>query len=120
MKMFSSEIVTLAETKTGPSSLDYDLARRGAEALMRHYPQYLWATHCDNRTGMYDIKCLSLSGNWGYRLKIADVQHESSMRCVIMAGGEILERYRMRRGVADEADVAEARQIFSGVLVFDR
>ncbi len=56
-----------------------------------------------------------LSGNYGYILKLPAIYSGSSFeKQVIMAGGEILERYRLKRGRVDQAQYANLPVDFSG------
>lgn len=84
---------------------DIGMAKQMAEALHQHYPGHLWAVTCDGRTGMADVRNLALSGNWGFRLHIHKTYSASQWKHkVVMAGGELLERYRLRRGRFDEQE----------------
>lgn len=95
-----NEIVT--DNPVGHAA-DIGLAKQMAEALHQAYPGHLWAVTCDGRTGMADIRNLALSGQWGFRLHIHRNYSASYWKHrVVMGGGELLERYRMRRGRFDE------------------
>ena len=62
------------------------------------YPGYIWQAGM-NQDLVY-IQCMSLNKQLGYRLplKCFDVEGKVLMRI----GGEILERFNMRRGKADQ------------------
>lgn len=79
-------------------ALDYMMAKRMAEALHKHYPGHLWAVTCDGQQGIATVRNLRLSGQWGFLLKLSEVQNDPSLKKVIMAGGEVLERYQIARG----------------------
>jgi hypothetical protein len=82
------------------SAWELTLAKQMADALHRTYPGHLWAVDVNERAGMANIRNLYLSGNWGFRLKVAQTAHFSASdfeRRVILAGGELLERYRVSR-----------------------
>lgn len=86
-----------------PNQLDVDaslanLIKRYGEALEKKYPGWLWAINPDKRGGVIYIYSLRLSGEWGYVLKTGDVENDRHEKAAIMAGGEILERYGIRRG----------------------
>jgi len=78
------------------SSLEVVVKRAGA-ALEEKYPGWWWCINPDETAGVVYIYALRLSGEWGYTIKIADMQ-ERPRRLAIAAGGEILERYNIRRG----------------------
>jgi hypothetical protein len=68
------------------------------EALQKHYPGYWWAVQADEKTGMCDIRCMQLSGAYGYRLHFKKIFSPTQFqKRVMQAGGEILERYRQSR-----------------------
>lgn len=76
------------------------LVKAMGDTLERHYPGWLWAIIPDERGGVVAILSLRLSGEWGYRLKLTDVQGDPrvGMDKVMRAGGEILERFGVPRG----------------------
>lgn len=117
--MLLSELEALHIERSGPSLIDLDIAKRAAEVLMRHYPGYLWAVNADSETGMVDIRCINLSGQYGYRTYMKLVQDDPEMREVKRAGGEILERYRQRRGRLDDDALADEPVDFRGAMRFD-
>ncbi len=94
------------ETPDIPAN-DLILAKDMADTLNRHYPGHLWAVNVDGKQGMADIRNLGLSGTWGYRLRlVANYSASEFLKRVVSAGGEILERFRLRRGAADNAAIA--------------
>lgn len=86
---------------------DEVVAKEVADLLLTHYPGYLWAVSIDSRetVGMLDIRNLSLSGKWGFRLPLKQYfDGLDTRRKIVRAGGEMLERYRMPRGKFNPAD----------------
>lgn len=82
---------------------DLVMAKTMADVLHTTYPGHLWAVTCDGKTGLADVRNLALSGNWGFRMKLDDIYSASQfMHMVKMAGGELLERYRLTRGKFDQ------------------
>ena len=78
---------------------DVLMSKEMAEALHLAYPGHLWAVTCDGTIGFADVRNMLLSGNWGFRIKLDEIYSGSQFRKkVIMAGGELLERYRLSRG----------------------
>jgi hypothetical protein len=81
---------------------DYVLAKNAAETLHKHYPGHLWAVSVDRQARMLDVRNLALSGRWGFRIALQPVYSGTQFdKLVMRAGGELLERYRVRRGAAD-------------------
>lgn len=86
------------------SLFELNLAKQMAEALHQHYPGHLWGVCVNERAGMADIRNLALSGQYGYRLKLADQSTASDWKdMTVRAGGEILERFNVARGKATDA-----------------
>lgn len=68
------------------------------KALAKHYPKHIWAVNVNSQGGVVDIKAFSVSYEYGYRLLYTEVANDPGLRCVIRAGGEILERANLSRG----------------------
>lgn len=77
---------------------DEILAKRAADLLNQHYPNYLWAVNVNATPtgGCMFIKNFSVSYRYGYVLHIEKL--DTKLRKVVNAGGEILERARLNRG----------------------
>lgn len=74
------------------------LTKDTADKLEKHYPGWLWTINPDENAGMMYIYALRLSGEFGYKLKIGDIQDDETRKFALRAGGEILERYGLKRG----------------------
>ena len=97
---------------------EMELARQIGELLERHYPGYLWAATVNLFGGMATVQALSLSGNWGCYIPLARIIHDPAMAYVLQCGGEILERYRVRRGAVDVDQVDSLpRDTFRQIVV---
>ncbi len=73
---------------------DYGLAMECAELLTRHYPGYPWMVNadCKESGGIMTITNPMISQTHGYVLHLTRVYSDPERRCVVRAGGEILER----------------------------
>jgi hypothetical protein len=98
---------------------EYSLAKRMAELLQKHYPGHLWGVTCQSEQGIATIFNLRFSGNWGFLLKMKDIQDDPTLKQVVMAGGELLERYRVARGKFNEDDYAQKHTDFAGLFKAD-
>lgn len=98
---------------------DLTLSRQVGEVLEKHYPGHAWAVHADTNGGVLLIQNLALHGVWGFQLRLTDVYSDPSLRSVVNAGGELLERYRMRRGKFNEDLWRDAPRDIKGQLVGD-
>ena len=98
------------------SANDLLMAKEMADLLHQHYPGHLWAVSCDGAgSGFADVRNLSLSGTWGFRVKLRELFSASDFRRrIVMAGGEILERYNLSRGKLRQEELAAIPLTFNG------
>lgn len=99
---------------------DLVMAKEMADALNTAYPGHLWAVNVDGEQGTASIRNMALSGNWGFLLHLPTIYSASEFKKrVVMGGGELLERYRQRRGRVNP-DHIEAHPVdFAGRLKAD-
>ncbi len=85
---------------------DMVMAKEMADILNTAYPGHLWAVHVDGAgSGFADVRNLAFSGAWGFRVKLKDIYSASQFKKdILRAGGEVLERYRQRRGAFSDSD----------------
>lgn len=89
------------------AALDFNTAKEMSETLTAAYPGHAWAVTCEGDKGIATVRNLALSGNWGFVLKLSDMSSSSDWKKkIVMAGGELLERFRLRRGIVDHAAIA--------------
>jgi len=74
------------------------IAKDIGEILEKHYPGWQWLINPDQDAGVIYIYSLMLSGEWGYIIQIAEIQDDPARKQALIAGGEILDRYNIRRG----------------------
>lgn len=99
---------------------DLVMAKEMADALHTAYPDHMWAVTCDGAIGFADVRNMALSGNWGFRIRLDGVYSASQFKHrVLMAGGELLERYRLRRGRFNEAEYSALQTNRFGQLEAD-
>ena len=77
---------------------DEILAKRAADMLNQHYPNYLWAVNVNSTPsgGVMIIKNFSVSYRYGYVLHTEKL--DNKLKKVMRAGGDILERAKLNRG----------------------
>jgi len=100
---------------------DYDLwvARNVIKDLMRVYPGYPWAVESDTKGHLLKISIPVLMGvcNWYvFNLK----KTEATTGAVLLAAGELLERYNCSRGRFLLDDYLAARERHSALVVPSR
>lgn len=98
---------------------DTVVAKNVLDTLHKHYPGHRWAVECDGQKGVCNIFCGELSMQWGYVLKLSRLFGDTEYTCVVKAGGELLERWRQRRGQMIPDHVEAAPQLANGFPVFD-
>ena len=98
---------------------DIDTARSVAEVLHRHYPGHLWAVHASADTGIVTIQNLRLSGRWGFVIRLQELNRDRTLRMVVRAGGELLERWRLSRGQFRENEIEDRPVNVRGELIGD-
>ena len=86
------------------------------DILQKHYPGHFWATAHDgaHRVAYFSIPFLMGIGKyWAINL----VTDELTEALLVRGGGQLLERYRLRRGAFHLAEFLEAREKHSRLLV---
>ena len=91
---------------------DFALAKNVAEKLEEKYPGWLWAVHVMD--GVVGVKSMRLSGNWGFVLHADKIDND--YKVVVNAGGEILERYRQKRGKFNQTTYGDLEMDSKGRL----
>lgn len=110
-----SDHLLLAEDAARMAASEMEKAKLIAETLLEHYPGHQWACNVDEPNGIATVVNLGLSGKHGFVLHLKDAYSTSKLkRMAIMAGGEVLERYRQRRGAVDPAAIAAMAVDVSG------
>ncbi len=91
---------------------DIDVCRAVFEDLSQTYPGYGWSVGCNHDAGVIAIdlvvdKPVHLR-NYGYQLYLSTVLGANGQKRVRQAGGELLERFGLRRSWAhpDTLDIA--------------
>lgn len=104
------------------SPASYKLATDLIARLDQAYPAFagVWRVSVNEKGGVIEVTNLALSGKMGFLMHIQNLDPEG--RKVVRAGGELLERYRIRRGGLPSAvldELKSAQRNFKGDLVAD-
>ena len=78
--------------------LEYHIAKKIGEDLVRTYPGRQWHVNVDTRNESIIIACPNLSKRMGYRLNMRRDNIAALLPRCRKAAGEILERYGVSRG----------------------
>lgn len=96
---------------------DYDMwcAGRVYGLLIKHYPGHLWCVESDVKAHLVKISIPILMGigDW-YVINLKT--HELTQGNIIVAGGEILERYGLFRGIMNDGAFLDARAKYSKLV----
>ena len=91
---------------------DEDVCIAVGEDLMQRYPGYPWSVGCNHEAGTVVIDLMIDKPphlrNYGYQLYLSTVLGAGGQKAVMRAGGELLERFGLRRTWAhpDTPDIA--------------
>ena len=96
---------------------NYTIAKDVAETLNKHYPCHAWCVNANIETGIVTIFNLRLSGKWGFYINMDDLVNDSSMKIIINAGGEMLERYNLSRGELKQSEYDDLSYDFKGEAI---
>ena len=88
---------------------DIALAKRIGEVLQFHYPAHPWYVEVEHVHGIAKVSIPALMGWTAYFvIHLGSLSVDPSMKIVVKAGGEILERYKLPRNKYDFFAFAEA------------
>jgi len=84
---------------------DLDLTNRAQKVLSDNFPGYTWVVGLNDEDlgGVMSImnlevnECILGCPNWGYVLKLSRVYSDPDLKCVMRAGGAILESANISR-----------------------
>ena len=87
----------IESTDVGGVQREQRIAKQCADKLHEHYPGHLWAVNVNSYGGTVNIFNLALSSLYGYVLHMTTVENDPQLKCVMRAGGDLLERANMKK-----------------------
>jgi hypothetical protein len=87
-------------------TVNLPLAKEIYAKLEKHYPGNYWNVTVELERGKIYIELRHLDTG-GYFISPEKLGTDTSLKCVVEGGGHLLERYRLNRGKADAAQLAE-------------
>ena len=115
----SQSILVDAQESAG-DAMDFAMSKTIAEAIHLKYPGHLWAVRVRGDQGIATIHNLMLSAEFGYLLKLDKNFSISDLeRRAIFGAGEILERFKVMRGRAQDDNLAAMETDFTGRVLGD-
>lgn len=97
---FTQRLVsTEATSEREAAGIPWELAlvRKAGETIERHYPGHPFEIRVDARQGVLMLKLNPLMGLHWHVIHLSTLKGDPSLRAVLRAAGEILERYNMPR-----------------------
>ena len=91
-----------------------------ADKLEKLYPGWLWTLNPDEFAGMLYLYSLRLSGEYGYKMKIGDIENDETRGFAMRAGGELLERFGCPRKAFKPRYLADKIQDVRGNYIPDQ
>ena len=83
-------------------AVDMRMAKACWEVLHSHYPGHMWVVAANHHQGVVLVQ-LPCFTDWSWCLKINDLKNEPTLKSVMRAGGDFLERYNIPRSGFDLA-----------------
>lgn len=115
-----SQSILVDAQDTAGDALDFAMSKTIAEALHLKYPGHLWAVRVRGDQGICTIHNLMLSAEYGYLLKLDKNFSVSDLEWrAVMGAGEILERFKVMRGRAQDDNLAAMATDISGRVLGD-
>lgn len=98
-KKITHDPVGLDDGEVDPHvAMDLALTKRIADVLEHHYPGHPWMVQVSHAQGIAYIKIPILMGrNSAYILHLDRMASDPTLKCVMRAGGELLEKYKVPR-----------------------
>lgn len=84
-----------------------EFARRIYAHLDKQYPGHFWEVECQLQHGKLEIRLPHLDIK-GMFVNLHDLNGDPGLKTITKVGGELLERYRQKRGKFDEAGLLAA------------
>ena len=111
--------VALPHLERADRPLDALLGRQIAEVLDRHYPGWLWSVEFPPEPPVQDVVIIrnldcDPRGRIGFVLRKSRLSGGTLARTVMLAGGEFLEKYRMRRAGFRMEEISGRRMALEG------
>jgi hypothetical protein len=110
-------LATPSDLETRDETLrDVKLAKAIGEHLEREYPGYLFRVTYESRQGIVRITLPTLlPPGYGYTVKLAQLASDPGWTLIRKAGGELLERFHLRRGRRNSDEWDDARKKYDRI-----
>lgn len=89
------QLLRLSDPNDPMNALEDSLLTSVVSTLQRHYPGYQWGAKI--KGGVITIINATIPSGYGFQIPVADLTE----KVIVMAGGEALERYRLKAAGLD-------------------
>lgn len=108
------------EERRGMPGGDMVLAKRALALLLKHYPGHPWSVRVTSYQGILTVRLLirgyeRFTSLFHYFIKLDLVHGDPNLKCVVRAGGELLERWGLARKGIDMAEYMKAKPQFNDI-----
>lgn len=111
--------IIVVDGNSAETVIDHEFAKRCAERLEQKYPGYVWGVHSGG--GVTQVRLLDSYSDMGFVHNHSRSYSSSAVdHDIDMLAGELLERYRLKRGAADHSEIATAKRDFAGRMILER
>ena len=86
------------------------------EELEKHYGGWEWYVECVLETGVVSVRNNTLDGDYGFYIPLSKLLNETNPQLVMLAGGEILERYNQQASIRNQYEI---NRDFTGSAIGD-
>lgn len=98
---------------------EFDKAKYVAERLHQTYPGYRWMVNAGG--GVVNVLLGDSLSQWGFTVNYVKNYSSSDFdRKIDMFAGELLERYRLKRGAADQNQIDAAHRDIAGRIILEK
>ena len=97
------------------NAADQLVCKNVSEVLENHFPGWEWLVGVEH--GLVRIHSFKLSTLFGFRMRVDKIDND--YKCIVLAGGEILERYGMPRGRYNHSVYMERQTLMLGPKGFE-
>ena len=114
-------ILLANEYEAKQEASDIAASKELAEAILKQYPGHYWAIRVQGAQGIATIHHMLLSSEWGYVIRLDKCFSASHLQeKAIRGAGELLERYNVVRGRANDEKMTHMATDFAGRVIGDK
>lgn len=90
-----------------------------ADALLKRWPGFRWAIQPNEAGKVFNLFCLDFHNVWGYVIRYDDIMNDPKRKAALIAGREILRRFRYPGEKYDPLAIAAMPRTAQGQCIPD-